>query len=211
MFPGLSKRSAVLAIMAMLSYPGRAFAVFDTEVAVGYTGLAYQDNGSSASAGALPDNNFKGLALQSAFHIDYAIKDLLSLGLGPYFVGAPGMTYSGQISGNSYTNTYFTFGGELKARLLMVPVVVPYVKAGVGYDKIHASMSTGISSQSALRMSGVSYRAMLGFEFSLSSIVYIFAEGGISVAQYNATIFGNTGYKTSALGYLTNIGVGLHL
>lgn len=196
---------------AMLSFPGTLLAVFDTEVAVGYTALNYSDNGSTASAGPLTDNSFKGLALQSAFHIDYTIKDLVSLGVGPYFVGAPGMAFSGQVAGSAYTNTWFTFGGELKARLLMLPLVQPYIKAGAGYDIANASQSTGTSSQNALRMSGVSYRAMLGCEFSLTTTVYLFAEGGISVARYDATVFGNTGFKTSALGFLTDIGVGLHM
>lgn len=205
------KKSAALIFTAMLAFPGALFAMFDTEVAVGYTGLNYSDNGSTASAGPLADDSFKGLALQSAFHIDYTIKDLMSLGVGPYFVGAPGMSYSGQIAGNSYTNTWFTFGGELKARLILAQVVQPYLKAGIGYDIANAAVSTGTSSQNALRLSGLSYRAMLGIEFSLTTTVYMFAEGGISTASYTGTVFGNTGYKTSALGYLANIGVGLHM
>jgi len=206
----LARKFSLCAVLfGVLSAP--AFAIFDAEAGIGYSGFSYTDNGSPASIGKLADNNLKGFGWQAAAHLNFSIPALISFGVGPYIINAPGTSYSGTSSGVTYNGSIFSVGGEVKAKLLAIPGVSPYIKGGIGSNTITVNATVSGVSIEALKMTGIGYKVMGGLEIGLIPTVFLFLEAGVLGASLDATVVGISGLKASGTGFQAFAGVGISL
>lgn len=206
------KYTAVAALLVHLIVPTSVFAIFDAQLGMGYNNVSYKDNGSTG--GALLDNSYKGAAINASAHLNFSIPLVLSLGLGPYLAYGPDMNYSGATASASvtYSNTQMSIGGEVVAKLIVIPVVSPYAKFGFGSENLKSTVSTSGVTADLVKFSGTGYRVLFGLEVPIAGPLALFAEGGFTGATYDVSLplASYTGGKAKSTGYMLNFGVSLN-
>lgn len=203
--------NTIFMISVFMFSTSSSYSIFDAELGIGYAGLTYKDNGSPTSLGSIKENSLKGLVFQGAAHLNFSIPSVISIGIGPYAVTGSDLTFSGTAAGVTYSGSLFTIGGEAKAKLLIVPVVSPYMKAGLGSDTVRVDGTASGVKVEILKMTGLSYRIMAGLEFPIVPLVFIFGEAGFTGTSYEASVIGISGFKTASTGYQINFGAGISL
>jgi hypothetical protein len=196
-------------ILFSFAFVSPASAILDAQIGIGYANNSLKDNGSTAPY-TIPDQTFKGAALNASAHINFSIPLVLSLGVGPYLTYAPDMNYTyANISGLSFSNTQFTIGGELFAKLLIIPAVSPYAKIGFGADTLKSVASASGVSLDAFKFSGSAFRVLLGLEVPIAGPVAIFGEAGFIAGTYDFSSLGISfpQAKTKSTGFIFNFGV----
>lgn len=185
-----------------------AYAAIDITALSGYTEVAVKDNGSSG--GTIANNTFRGMYFGASAHYHHTFFEWFSLGAGPYFAFAPNMAFSGEITSTQsiYTNTLFAIGIELQGKILGVPFVSPYLKAGFGSEALK-SLATFPGVTIETRFSGSGYRLLGGVEVPIIPLIFLYVEGGITGAWYDVMIGSSVGYKASSTGYLAHFGAGV--
>lgn len=206
-----NKLVAMAGLVLSLVAPASVSAIFDAQLGLGYSNVSYKDNGSTGSLGALSDNSYKGAAINAAAHLNFSIPLVLSIGVGPYLSYAPDMNYSGASasSGVTYSNTQTSIGGELVAKLIVIPVVSPYAKFGFGAENLKSTISSSGVTADLIKFSGTGYRVLFGLEVPVAGPVALFAEGGFTGATYDVSlpVLSYTTGKAKSTGYMLNFGV----
>ncbi len=205
------KKLYIIAIMATLA-ASPVSAIFDAQLGFGYNNVSLSDNGGSLK---VPDQNFKGMTINTSAHLNFSIPLVLSIGVGPYLVYAPDMSYTYSVSGSGVTssNSEFGVGGEVQFKLLVIPVVSPYAKVGYGIDTLKSTASGGGVSIEAYKFSGNGYRALFGLEISIIGPLALFGEAGFSSMTYDLSVLGASqpNYKTKGTTFVINFGVSFSL
>jgi Outer membrane protein beta-barrel domain len=205
------KKLYVIAVMAMLA-TNPTSAIFDGQLGFGYNNASLSDNGGSLK---VPDQNFKGFAINTSAHLNFSIASVFSLGAGPYLTYAPDMsyTYATSINGITFSNTQFAVGGEVQFKLLAIPVISPYAKIGYGVDTLKSTVSGNGLSAEAYKFSGNGYRALFGLDISIIGPLALFAEAGFTGMTYDLSSLGNSqpNYKTKGTTFILNFGVSFSL
>lgn len=202
----LSRAGATALVFFTLVVPAEA--LIDATVFSGYTNIAVKDNGSPGAT--IADNTFRGMYFGASAHYHHTFFEWFSLGAGPYLAFAPSMGYSGEITStqSTYSNSYFAIGIELQGKIMGLPFINPYLKAGFGSEALK-SLATFPGVTIETRLLGSGYRLLGGIEITIIPLIFVYIEGGINGGWYDVAIGGSAGYKAKSLGYLAHFGVGV--
>lgn len=206
----MKKISIIVAMAIAAVHP--ASAIWDGQLGIGYNQVNLSDNGGSSK---VPDQNYKGATLNASTHLNFSIPGVLSLGVGPYVVYAPDMAYTYGSSGSGVTvsNTQFSVGGELQAKVIAVPIVSPYVKLGYGIETLKSTGTANAITVEVYKFSGSGLRVLAGIEIPIVGPLAVFAEGGFTSMTYdlNYISVSQPNYKTKGAAFLINAGVSFAL
>lgn len=203
----MTKRiSLILCLLA--AAPPPIFALFDAQATVGFAGLSYIDDGSTAAAGKFKDTSMQALTLGLSVHVHTIEQNVICLGIGPYVVAGPGMRYTGDAAGTavSYSSSQFMIGGEIYGKILATSVIYPYVKFAFGVDRLSTQVNLGAISAET-KLNGTGYRMILGIEVPLAPTIGIFLEGGSVDSTFSVSGTNVTGDKAKGGGYVFSTGL----
>lgn len=198
----------MLILCLLGAVPSQIFALFDAQATIGFAGLSYIDDGSTAAAGKFKDTSMQALTLGLAVHVHTIEQNVICLGIGPYIVAGPGMRYTGDAAGTavSYSSSQFMVGGEIYGKILATNVIYPYVKFAFGVDRLSTQVNSGtISAETKLR--GTGYRMILGIEVPIGPTIGIFFEGGSVDSTFSVSGTNVTGDKAKGGGYVFSTGL----
>lgn len=181
-------------------------ATFDIGAFGGYSSADIKVDNPGVFAGS----TFRGAHFGASGHYLHTVAPWLALGGGLYFSLAPNMAYSGEIASANvaYTNNGFSIGVEGQAKILGLPLISPYLKAGFGSEVLR-SLATypGVSIETKIAGSG--YRAFAGLDIPVFAQVFIYLEGGLIGAWYDVTVGSTSGGSARSTGYAANLGAGI--
>lgn len=127
--------------------------------------------------------NISGPSYGFFAHLTFGIPLVFTVGGGP-FVDLGKLKSDGSGSGDI---DQMRAGAQAFVMLDFIPVLSPYIKAGVGYESLKYRQSVlGVSYE--LPYTGTTYHTVIGAAYKLVPLIYAYGEGGYTGATLDATL-----------------------
>jgi hypothetical protein len=195
------KKIKLLLLACSLIYTVQASAIVQLGAQGNYNSVSTVQSGAA--------QNISGFSYGFFAHLTFGIPLVFTVGGGPF---ADFGTLKSDASGAGDI-TQLRAGVQGFVMLDFIPIINPYLKAGVGYEGL-SYKTTLLGVNYELPYKGTTYHTVVGFAYNLVPLIYAYAEGGYTGATLEATLptglgTGNSEIVTS--GWRASVGVMLYL